>query len=75
MRDQKDTIYQYLKGTLSDGFATYDAAVKFQTYEQMSAIVTGSDGSISYGPHTGRVTAYMVKREQLLETLAMHDTS
>jgi hypothetical protein len=53
VRDEKDTIYQYLTATLSDGFAAYDQARSFQTYEQVSAIVTGSEGTIGYGPHTG----------------------
>jgi hypothetical protein len=54
VRDQKDTIYEYLNTQLSDGFRAYDTAtLKYQTYDQMNAIVLGSPGTITYGPHTG----------------------
>jgi hypothetical protein len=53
----RDSIYEVLKTAYSDGFPEWDKSTtaRYTTYEQLNAVVTGSPGSITYGPHTGEL--------------------
>jgi hypothetical protein len=53
----RDSIYEVLRTTYSDGFPEWDKSttLKYTSYEQLNAVVTGSPGSITYGPHTGEL--------------------
>lgn len=57
VKENQDSIYEYLKTKLSDGFKKWGAhdTIQLQTYEQMAAIATGSEGDITYGPHMGNM--------------------